>query len=246
MAIDGPAGAGKSTAARRTALRLGFAYLDTGAMYRAVALKAAEQGLDPTAQDALADLARRTGVAFPPLDRSGVQRVFVDGVDVSDAIRAPEISELTSAISAVPGVRSELAARQRALGIAASPGAVVEGRDIGTVVFPDAALKVYLDASPQERARRRAEELTARGIEARRAEVQSEQAVRDRRDSGRSTAPLRPADDAILLLTDGLTADEVVERIVALSRERLPGVVQASGEQTGVSDSQDTAAPVTT
>ncbi|HEV2770305.1 MAG TPA: (d)CMP kinase [Solirubrobacteraceae bacterium] len=193
IAIDGPAGAGKSTVARAVAGALGFTYLDTGAMYRAVALAALRGHPDPAAA--------RIG-----LDAG----VTLDGEDVTGAIRAPEVSERASVVAADPAVRRALVAQQRAL--MRNGDWVAEGRDIGTVVAPDAELKVFLVASPAERARRRAAQLGADP-----ATVEREQAIRDQRDAARADSPLRAAHDAVEVDTTGLDVDEVVARIVALA-----------------------------
>jgi CMP/dCMP kinase len=199
VAIDGPAGAGKSTVARELARRLGFTYLDSGAMYRCVALLAL--GAPRRAPGELAREAR--------IELSG--RVLLDDRDVTSEIRTPEVSEAASRVAADPAVREALVAKQREL-IAAGDW-VAEGRDIGTVVAPDAALKVFLTAEPAERARRRAAELGAEP-----GTVLAEQTMRDQRDSAREHSPLRPADGAVVLDTTGLGMREVVERIAALLR----------------------------
>jgi cytidylate kinase len=196
IAIDGPAGAGKSTVARAVAAALGFTYLDSGAMYRCVALATLRRSAPA------ADLA-------PELKISLGERVLLDGEDVSDAIRTPEVSERASEVAAEPAVRRAMVEQQRQL--IASGGWVAEGRDIGTVVAPDAELKVFLTADPAERAARRAAQL---GIDPE--IVLAEQAIRDQRDRTRADSPLRPANGAIELDTTGLTRDEVVQRIVAL------------------------------
>jgi cytidylate kinase len=198
VAIDGPAGAGKSSVARGVAARLGFTYLNSGAMYRAVALAAIRRGVVPAE---IAD-----SVKIEPGDR-----VLLDGEDVSALIRRPEVSEAASRAAADPAVRRAMVAQQRRL---LSHGDwVAEGRDIGTVVAPDADLKVFLTASAQERARRRALELGADL-----ATVLSEQAIRDERDRAREHSPLRPAEDAVELDTTGTAIDDVVDRVVALLR----------------------------
>jgi len=207
VAIDGPAGAGKSTASRALAQRLGFGYVDTGAMYRAVGVLAAERGL---ALDDDAALGRLVAALSFEL-RDGGTALVVDGRDVSAAIRRADAGELASRVSTRPVVRERLVALQRALGEAG--GVVMEGRDIGTVVFPDAPVKLYLTAAPAERARRRAAELRARGEQVDEAALAADLAARDRRDSGREHAPLRPASDARLIDTTHLGLDEVVERM---------------------------------
>jgi cytidylate kinase len=198
IAIDGPAGAGKSTVARALAAALGFTYLDSGAMYRCVALLSLES--PDTEPAALAGDARiELG-----------ERVLLDGRDVTEAIRTPQVSERASLVAADPAVREALVARQRAL--LAAGDWVAEGRDIGTVVAPHANLKIYLDADPAERARRRAAE---RGADP--GAVLAEQTARDERDSGRAASPLQAASDAVVLDTTGLSVEQVVTRIAALA-----------------------------
>ncbi len=220
VAIDGPAGAGKSTVARRVAAALGLPYLDTGAMYRAVAWKALRAGVSPDDEAALAALAQNLRLTFSPLMPDGRQSVAVDGEDVTQAIRTPEVSNLTSAISALPSVRRVIVAQQRRIGAEDARGMVLEGRDIGTVVFPEAQVKVFLTASPEERARRRVEELQARGLPVDYAQILADQQERDARDSRRATSPLTPAPDAVQIDTDGMLVEEVVNRILALARAR--------------------------
>jgi CMP/dCMP kinase len=213
IAIDGPAGSGKSTVARDLARRLGFAYLDSGAMYRAITLGALEAGVDLDDGEALGRLA--DGARIELRDRDGdYLQVLFDGRDVSEEIRVPRVTGASSRVAAHPQVRRALLAKQRDL---ISHGDwVAEGRDIGTVVAPEAAIKVFLTADPAERARRRAAELRRRGIEAEAADVQGAIEQRDRLDSTRSAAPLRPAEDAVLIDTTGLEADDVIERVLAL------------------------------
>jgi cytidylate kinase len=224
VAIDGPAGAGKSTAARRLASRLGFAMVDTGAIYRAVALAARRAGIaydDDARLGALVPTLRIRFEPAPRADPSAGQRVLLGDEDVSAEIRTPPMSLGASAVSARPVVRAALLELQRRL--ARDPahlGAVLEGRDIGTVVFPDADLKLFLTAAPEVRARRRHEELRARGQEVALADVLADQLKRDRDDSERAVAPLRPAADAVVLDTSSLDADAVVERLVALVEAR--------------------------
>jgi|HubBroStandDraft_3_1064219.scaffolds.fasta_scaffold02028_6 cytidylate kinase len=210
IAIDGPAGAGKSTVAQALAGRLGFTYLDSGAMYRCVGLLSCES--PDTAPSVLAGGARIELVADADA-RSGRsrQRVLLDGRDVSEAIRTPAVSEAASHVAADPGVREALVAKQREL-ISAGDW-VAEGRDIGTVVAPDAQLKVYLTADASERARRRAGELGADE-----ATVMAEQALRDERDSTRAHSPLQAAPGAVVLDTTGMTVEQVVQRIAELLR----------------------------
>jgi CMP/dCMP kinase len=219
VAIDGPAGAGKSTVARQVARRLGFAMVDTGAIYRAVALAALRAGVgweDDGALGRLLDPAEKLGLSFTPDDR-----VLLQGEDVTQAIRTPEISRGASVVSARPIVRERLLGLQRELGRMAEAGAVLEGRDIGTVVFPDADVKFFLTASDEARAQRRHAELTEKGHSVRLPEVLSDQRRRDRDDSERAIAPLRPASDAVVVDTTGLDLDEVVEEILRIARARL-------------------------
>jgi cytidylate kinase len=196
VAIDGPAGAGKSSVARAVADALGFTYLDSGAMYRCVGLAASERG------EPAATVAEQVAIELG-------ERVRLDGRDVTDAIRAPEVSEAASRVAADPAVRAAVVAQQRRL--VAHGDWVAEGRDIGTVVAPDAAVKVFLTASPQERARRRAAQLGA-DVQT----VLAEQAIRDERDTTRAHSPLEAAPDATLLDTTGLTLDDVIARVAAL------------------------------
>ena len=204
VAIDGPAGAGKSTVARGVAQALGFTYLDSGAMYRSVALAARERGVEP------AEAASSIDVGFGGAEGD---RVLLDGRDVTTEIRTPEISEAASRVAADPAVRSAMVAAQRKL--LRGGDWVAEGRDIGTVVAPDAELKVFLTADPRERARRRAAELGAE-VDA----VLAEQTIRDERDRAREHSPLRPAEGAVELDTTGLSVSEVVQRIAELARAR--------------------------
>jgi CMP/dCMP kinase len=223
VAIDGPAGAGKSTAARRVAARLGFAMVDTGAIYRAVALAATGRGVALDDDPALAALLPQVDIRFaPPADPGGAQRVFLGGEDVSADIRTPAMSLGASKVSGRPVVRAGLLDLQRRLAVApGNAGAVLEGRDIGTVVFPDADAKFFLTATPEERARRRHAELAARGDRSSYDEVLADQLRRDRDDSQRAVAPLRPAGDAIVLDTSALPLDEVVATLVAETERRL-------------------------
>jgi CMP/dCMP kinase len=201
VAVDGPAGAGKSTVARAVSRALGFTYLDSGAMYRAVALAALQRG-------------RPASAVAPELRIELGDRVLVDGQDVTDELRTREVSEAASVAAAEPRVREAMVAEQRRL--LAGGDWVAEGRDIGTVVAPDADVKVFLTASSEARARRRADEL---GADA--AQVLAEQTIRDERDTSREHSPLQAAPDAETIDTTDLTVDEVVRRIVELTRERI-------------------------
>jgi len=221
VAVDGPAGAGKSTASRRLAERLGFAMVDTGAIYRSVALAAGRRGIAWDDDARLGALLPNLDIRFEPRPGGG-QRVLLDGEDVSEAIRTPPMSLGASAVSARAVVRAGLLDLQRRLATApANRGAVLEGRDIGTVVFPDADAKFFLTASDEVRARRRFEELGAKGGGPSFEEVLADQRKRDRDDSSREVAPLRPAADAVRVDTSGMALDEVVASLVRAVEERL-------------------------
>jgi pantoate ligase/cytidylate kinase len=219
VAIDGPAGAGKSTVTRAFARRLGLVYLDTGAMYRALTWWVRERGVDPSDGAAVAPLLE--GLDLRLAGGAAGQRVLINGHDVSEAIRAPEVTALVSTVAAHPCVREALTAQQRAMG--SSGGLVAEGRDIGTAVFPEAECKVFLTASVSERARRRAEDLRQRGFAVPAlAELEAQIAERDRQDSCREVAPLRQAEDAVELVTDGMEIEAVIQALVDLFRARVP------------------------
>ena len=223
IAIDGPAGTGKSTLARLLAARLGGAYLDTGAMYRVATLRVLRAGIDPADRPAVAG-----ATAELPLEigtDAGTERVLLDGEDVGAAIRSAEVTAAVSAVSAVPEVRTNLVELQRRL--ASGGGTVVlEGRDIGTVVLPDAEVKVFLTASAEVRARRRTEQDLAAGRPAVYEEVLAAVVERDRQDSSRETSPLRAADDAVVVDTSDLTLEEVLDELVALAE----GTPNTSGD----------------
>jgi CMP/dCMP kinase len=206
IAIDGPAGSGKSTVAKRVAASLGLPYLDTGAMYRAVAFAALQRGIDPGEVEPIAELV--TGLDI----HVGLDAVTVDGVDATIEIRGPEVTRAVSPVAANPAVRRDLTSRMRAWATERG-GGVVEGRDIGTVVFPDAALKVFLTADDGERARRRAQEATDLSYD----EVAASITARDHADRNRATAPLTKADDAVEVDTTGLGLDDVVAAVLALT-----------------------------
>jgi len=213
VAIDGPAGSGKSTVARGVARRLGFTYLDSGALYRAVTLAALEAGADLDDGPALGELAAAAQVELHERDQDAVQ-VLLDGRDVTEEIRDPAVTGASSRVAAHPEVRAALLRKQRDL--IAAGDYVVEGRDIGTVVAPDAPIKAFLTADPEERARRRAAELRRRGLEAQAEDVRQAIEQRDRLDSTRSAAPLRAADDAVVIDTTGLDAAQVIDRVLEL------------------------------
>lgn len=210
IAIDGPAGAGKSTIARRIAGRLGFTYIDTGAMYRAVALWARRQSVDPGDMHRMEQLALAASIELEP----GASRVRLNGEDVSDEIRAPEIGEAASLAAAIPGVRRALVEKQRAIG--ATTSVVMEGRDIGSVVFPEAQVKIFLDAVPEERVRRRMEETGGP-----RDAITEQLRQRDDRDRGRAESPLMQAPDAVYIDSTGLSLDDVEEAILKVIRAKL-------------------------
>jgi cytidylate kinase len=213
VAIDGPSGAGKSTIAKRLAQRLGFIYIDTGAMYRAVALWGLREGVDMSDMHRMEQLAVASEIELAP------GRIELNGEDITEAIRRPEVSSGASKIAVIPGVRRAMVAQQRALGERTS--VVMEGRDIGTVVFPNAAVKVYLDAQLAERVHRRLEELHAAGQQMSEETLSAQMKERDLRDSTRADAPLAQAPDAAYLDSTKLTLDEVEEAILKIVRARV-------------------------
>ena len=215
IAIDGPAGAGKSTIARRLANRLGFTYIDTGAMYRAVALWAARQNVDAADMHRMEQLARAADIGFEPAG----ERVLLNGEDVTADIRMPEIGGLASMVAAIPGVRRALVEKQRALG--ARTSVIMEGRDIGTVVFPAADVKVYLDADTQERVNRRLRDFRDQGEAASAEAIAAQIQERDQRDRTRAEAPLTQAPDAVYLDSTGRSLEQVEEEILKLVRARI-------------------------
>lgn len=211
IAIDGPSGAGKSTLAKRLAKQLGFIYLDTGAMYRALALKVLREGIDLSDDALLAEVVSSTDIDLR--ENAGRLEVLLDGRDVAGEIRTPEVSQMASRISASKSVRARMLELQQAVGQRGS--LVAEGRDIGTVIFPEAEVKVFLDASARERARRRYQELKAAGREVDFDATLKEMEERDRRDSERALAPLRRADDAMVIDSSDLDADAVAAMVLA-------------------------------
>jgi cytidylate kinase len=216
IAIDGPAGSGKSTVGKRLAERLGYRYLDTGAMYRALAWKAIQVGLSLEDAEALTRLAERSEITVTG-DVADL-RILIDGEDVTDDIRSPDMSRATSLISTIAGVRHALVAQQRR--IAREGNIVIEGRDIGTVVFPQADVKFYLDARVEVRAQRRWEDERTRGRELPLDEVIRQTIERDRRDAEREASPLRPADDAVFIDSSDLTVEDVVQRMMDIIDSR--------------------------
>ena len=218
VAIDGPAGAGKSSVSKLLARRLGFSLVDTGAIYRCVALAATRQNLALNDDAQLQQLLSGIAISFAIQDNEN--HVLLDGEDVSGLIRTPEISLAASQVSSRPVVRAGLLALQRRLALGAKEGAVLEGRDIGTVVFPDADAKFFLDANPEIRARRRFEELFQRGAESSLQDVLADQTRRDHDDSTREAAPLKPADDAVHLDSSGKPLSEVVQELEKVIQER--------------------------
>jgi CMP/dCMP kinase len=221
IAIDGPAGSGKSTVAKLVARRLGFHYLDTGAMYRAVACRVLATGGSLADEDGVAAVAANDEIEFSHEPGEPLPSlVSIAGTDVTAAIRTPDIDDAVSVVARMPRVREAMVAQQRHLAV--GHDTVVEGRDIGTVVFPHAELKVYLTASAEERARRRAAQQSEAGIVVDTAGVRDALVRRDHADSSRDHSPLAAAEDAVELDTTGLTLDEVVDRIAALAEERRP------------------------
>ena len=221
VAVDGPSGAGKSTLARAAASALGFLYVDTGAIYRTVGLSVRDRGADPGDEPAVADILPSLRVELR-YDEAGRQRMLLNGRDVSEEIRLPEISRYASAVSALPVVRAYLMETQREL--ARRNNVIMDGRDIGTVVLPDAEVKVYLTASAQVRAERRCRELEERGTPQPFEEVLRDIEDRDYRDTHREAAPLRQAEDAVLLDTSALDFQQSLEALLRLVRERMSGL----------------------
>jgi len=213
VAIDGPAGAGKSTIAKRLANRLGFTYIDTGAMYRAVALWGLRQGVDMGDMHRMEQLASASQIDLSP------GRIALNGEDITDAIRTQEVSNGASKVAVIPGVRRAMVAKQREMGERTS--VVMEGRDIGTVVFPHADVKVFLDANPAERVRRRFAESQAKGEAMSESQLAAQMRERDQRDSTRADAPLSQAPDAVYLDSTGLSIEEVEEAILKIVRARV-------------------------
>jgi CMP/dCMP kinase len=221
IAIDGPVGSGKSTLARRVAELMGYVYIDTGAMYRALALKALRQNLSLDADAELESLAKATRIDLNA--DSGTQRILLDGEDVTAAIRTPEVSQAASKVAVNAGVRHVLVAEQRRAGIAG--GVVMEGRDIGSVVFPEAELKIFLTASPEIRAQRRWREHQQKGDQIDLQRTLEEIRERDKRDVGRATSPLVRADDAVFVDSTAMEPEEAAKLVVMLAKD---GVARAA------------------
>lgn len=216
-AIDGPAGAGKSTIARTAAKKLGFIYIDTGAMYRSIGLACLNKGIDPG--DAGAVEALLPDIAISIVFKDGEQHIILNGNDVSDDIRTESVSMAASRVSAVPAVRAFLLELQR--GFARENNVIMDGRDIGTVVLPDAQVKIFLTASPESRARRRTDQLAEKGIQADYQAVLDDIIKRDYNDTHRETAPLKAADDAVLVDTTELTLPESIDAVTSIIKEKL-------------------------
>ena len=218
IAIDGPAGAGKSTIAKYAASELGFIYVDTGALYRTIGLAAQRRGISPTNTGSVIAMLGDISVELA-FNEQRQQVVLLDGEDVSALIRTPEISMMASAVSALPEVRAHLLDLQR--DIARKNNVIMDGRDIGTVVLPDAQIKIFLFASPECRAKRRYDQLVEKGMEVSYDEILASVKERDHNDSSRSVAPLKPADDAVMVDTSWQTLDESVAKLISIMKERL-------------------------
>jgi cytidylate kinase len=214
LAIDGPSGSGKGTIARAVADRLGWHLLDSGAIYRAIGYAAGARDLDLADAEAIAHCAATTKIEFRDPGRGGDTRVLIDGIDATDAIRTETAGAAASAIAAIPAVRKALVDKQ--LAFRAPPGLVADGRDMGTVIFPDARFKVFLTASPAERAQRRHKQLKAKGLDVTLASLLHEIELRDARDASRTVAPLRPAADAVVIDSTGRPIAAVVDAVLAL------------------------------
>lgn len=219
IAIDGPAGAGKSTVAKGVAAKLGYIYVDTGALYRAIGVYALRQGVDPKDGDGVSALLPEINVELKFID--GVQHVFLNGEDVSVEIRTPDASMAASNVSAIPSVRSFLFDLQR--NIASKNDCIMDGRDIGTVVLPNAQVKIFLTADPEERAMRRYKELIVKDPDVKYDDVLDDLKVRDYQDSHREIAPLKPAEDSVVYNTTGNSLEESVEKVINIIKEKTNG-----------------------
>lgn len=219
IAIDGHSACGKSTTAKAVAKALGYIYVDTGAMYRAVTLYFLQNHIDMTDENATKEALSKINIRFLPSEVDGAPHIYLNGEDVEQAIRQPEIAAHVSKVSAIPQVRRFLVAQQQEMG--KEKGVVMDGRDIGTVVFPDAELKIFMTASPDIRAQRRLEELQAKGIRQNLEEVKANLLERDHLDSTRADSPLLQAEDAIVIDTSHLTLEEQSDRVISLARQRM-------------------------
>ena len=217
VAIDGPSGAGKSTISRKAAELYGFIYVDTGAIYRTIGLASKLYGIDADNSAAVVEMLPKLSIKMMYND-AGEQRMYLDGNDVSRDIRLPEVSMLASKVSAIPEVRAFLVEMQRSM--AREHDVIMDGRDIGTVILPDADLKIFLTADAEDRARRRYDDLTAKGVECSFDEVLADMIKRDEQDTARAAAPLKPADDAVLLDTSGNTLGQSIEAVCGLISEK--------------------------
>ncbi len=221
IAIDGPSGSGKGTVSRLLARRLGWHLLDSGALYRLVALAGIARGLDPLDEAGHAAVAASLDARFD-VDGAGEERVLLDGRDVTGELRSEATGSAASRVAAMPAVRAALIGRQR--GFATAPGLVADGRDMGSIVFPDAPLKIFLTASPEERARRRHKQLIEKGLTVNLADLSREIRERDHRDANRSVAPLRASDDAVVIDSTNVGVSDVVEQIENLARSRIAAI----------------------
>jgi CMP/dCMP kinase len=221
ITIDGPSGSGKGTIARRVADQLGWHLLDSGALYRLVAYSGQQRGINPNDEVGFAAIAQNLEVRFGA-DLHGDEQIWLEGIEVSRSIRTEQAGEGASQVAAIPAVRAALVERQQAF--ATPPGLVADGRDMGTVIFPDAGLKIFLTASADERARRRYKQLKDKGLSANLAALSLEIAERDRRDANRPIAPLKPADDAIIVDSTSMSIDAVVARVLELAAAKLPAI----------------------
>ena len=217
ITIDGPSGSGKGTVSRMLAQKLGWAILDSGAIYRVLALASVHNNIDPENEEALVPLAANLDVQFVTDEKSGNAKIILEGEDITHSIRNEEVGGIASRVASLPRVREALLRRQRAF--KQEPGLVADGRDMGTVVFPHAQLKIFLTASPEERAKRRYKQLKEKGIDANLPELVAELKARDKRDSERSAAPLKAADDAVLLDTTEMSIDEVVNQVMQMASQ---------------------------
>lgn len=222
ITVDGPSGTGKGTVSRFLAAKLGWHLLDSGALYRVLAYAALKEGIDLEDSSALAGLAGRLEVEFGEDDAGSGGKIVLEGEEVSRAIRTEECGNTASKIAAYPAVRQALVEKQRAF--KRPPGLVADGRDMGTVIFPEAGLKLFLTASPQERAHRRYKQLIEQGIGVNLARLSAEISERDARDQGRAVSPLIPAPEAILIDTTNIVVEEVNKRVLALVQDRYPGI----------------------